>query len=389
MIRFIFVIFTGMALALSAKHLQVELNADAAILMNADSGAILFEKNSRKQYFPASTTKIATALYTLSKADLQLEKIIVADRESLASITPKAKSLSNYAVPAYWLDTDGTHIGIKNEEQISLHDLLYGMLVASGNDAANLIAKEIGGTIPNFVQELNAYLKELGCQDTLFYNPHGLHHPKHLTTAFDMALIAKEALNYPLFQKIVISERFMRPKTNKQAAFPLMQTNHLVRKGKPAFYNKAIGIKTGYVAAAQHTLVAAAREGDRTLIGVVFKCKNKQDSFNAAIKLFEAAFNQPKVERLLLKKGQEYFFKMPGAVKPIQGILAEDLSIEYYPAEEPALAGEVRWREFTLPVTKGQIVADIRIIDAGGEIIRMVPLLAAETVKKSWFAWPF
>ncbi|MBA2726979.1 MAG: D-alanyl-D-alanine carboxypeptidase [Parachlamydiaceae bacterium] len=388
MLRWIVVVFACQILCISATPLQIEIDAEGVILINANTNVILYEKNAYKQYHPASTTKVATALYALEKNSSRLDEIIVADRESLASISPDAKRKSNYMLPAYWLETDGTHIGIKNEEKLSLKDLLFGMMVASGNDAANLIAKNVGGSIPAFIEQLNAYLKELGCKNTTFCNPHGLHHPNHLTTPYDMALMAKEALKNPLFQEIVKTQRFMRPKTNKQESLPLMQTNHLVRKGKPHFYAKAIGVKTGYVAAAQHTLVAAARDGDRTLISVLFKSKNRKDCFSETIKLFEAAFNEPKVERILFRAGiQNYVLELDGAVKPIRTYLSSNVTIQYYPAEEPELQCILKWREISLPIEKNQIIGDLQIQNVRGKVIQQIPLLAEESVSASWSHW--
>jgi len=387
-LRWIIAVVLCQSLSIFATPLQIEIDAEAAILVNMDSNAILYEKNAYQLFHPASTTKVATALYALAVAGDRLDNIIVADRESLASISPEAKRKSNYMLPAYWLDNDGTHIGIKNEEKFSLKDLLYGMMVASGNDASNLIAKNIGGTIPSFMEQLNGFLKELGCNNTTFYNPHGLHHPNHLTTAYDMALIAKEALKIPLFQEIVTTQRFMRPKTNKQDSIPLMQTNHLVRKGKVYYYPKAIGVKTGYVAASQHTLVAAAKDGDRTLIAVLFKCKTRKDSFSSAIKLFEAAFNEPKVERILFRAGiQDFTLELEGAAKPVRAYLPLSITIQYYPAEEPVLEGTLKWHELSLPIEKGQIIGELQIQNAKGKIIRQVPLLAEESVSATWAHW--
>ncbi len=388
MTRLIIVFFVCQCLSLNALPLQIDVDAEAVILMNVQTGQILYEKNAHKPYHPASTTKVATALYALTEASDRLDKVITADRESLASISSEAKKRSNYMLPSYWLETDGTHIGIKNEEKLSLRDLLYGMMVASGNDAANLIAKEVGGTIPNFMLQLNKYLSNLGCENTTFENPHGLHHPKHLTTAYDLALMGKEALKSSLFQEIVKTQRFVRPKTNKQESFQLMQTNHLLRPGKAGFYSKAIGIKTGYIAASQHTLVAAAKDGDRTLIAVLLKTKARKDSFKGAISLFEKAFNETKIERTLVQAGsQKYILELDGALKPIKTVIATSVSVQFYPAEEPSLKGILKWRKVSLPITKGQIVGDLEIQSSKGHVIQHVPLLAEESVAASWTYW--
>src|SRR5262249_25642973 len=143
-----------------------------------------------------------------------LKQVFTADREALASITPEAKRQSNYRSPPHWLETDGTHVGIKKGEELSLYDLLHACLIASANDASNIIAQSLGGTIPQFMDEVNAYLKEIGCKNTHFNNPHGLHHPDHYTTAYDLAMMAKEGLKDPVFRKIVSLMRHSCPRTN-------------------------------------------------------------------------------------------------------------------------------------------------------------------------------
>ena len=183
---------------LQAQKLELELEAEAAILMNAETGAVLFEKNSRALHYPASITKIATAHYALMKAEHLFDEQISADQDCVGTVTEDALRKSNYTLPAYYLIPDGSHIGIKRGEILSLKDLMYGMMLASGDDAANVIAKYVGGTIPQFMEEVNQYLKSIGCLSTTLYNPHGLHHPKQQTTAYDMALLTREALKKSL-----------------------------------------------------------------------------------------------------------------------------------------------------------------------------------------------
>src|SRR3984957_869054 len=234
-------IFTA---SLHGEVLQLSVSTEEAILMNAKTGKVLFEKNGYKQAYPASTTKIATALLTLHRCRDHLDILITAERESLASISPQAKRQSDYRSPSHWIETDSTHIGIKQGEELSLNDLLHGMLIASGNDAANVIAQRLGGTIPKFMEDVNDYLKKIGCKNTHFNNPHGLHHPAHMTTAYDLAVMAREGLKDPIFKQIVSTVRYTSAQTNLEFERTFTQTNQLLKKG-PFFYQKAIGVKTG------------------------------------------------------------------------------------------------------------------------------------------------
>jgi D-alanyl-D-alanine carboxypeptidase (penicillin-binding protein 5/6) len=365
----------------------VDVQAESAILINADTGAILFEKNPDKQYYPASITKIATALYSLKLKKQSLDEPITVGGDALGSVTEEARKKSNYTLPAWWLLPGSSHIGLKKGEVLSYKDLLYGMMLASGNDASNAIAEWTAkGSIGEFMKNLNEYLNSLGCKKTCFMNPHGLFHPEHKTTARDMALIMQEALKEPEFRKVISTVTYTRPKTNKQNANTMVQTNRLLRPG-PFHYSKTIGGKTGYIQAAQNTFVVAAEEKGRTLIAVLLKSKERSDLWRDSIKLFEAAFNQPRVERVFLKKGpQKFTLTQESFRNPLETYAKEDLAISYYPAEEPKTKGFLYWNALTLPIAKDQQVGEFRVVNEKNEVLRSVPLYAQNAVKGSWIS---
>ncbi|MFA6914836.1 MAG: hypothetical protein WC222_00425 [Parachlamydiales bacterium] len=266
-----------------ASHLQgaplnVEVKAEAAILMNGHTGVILYEKEAHQRNHPASTTKIATAIFALLTAGDKMHEMIAADQDSVAWVSVKDKKQSNYTLPAHWLEPGYSNIGLKKGEILSLQDLLYGLMLASGDDAANVIAKFIGGNVDQFMQGVNDYLKSFGCHNTHFTNPHGLYHPDHYTTAYDLALMTKEALKNKQFLELVKTVRYTRPKTNMQEASVWVQTNALLKPGK-YFYPYALGIKTGYIQVAQNTFVAAAEKDNRLLIAVLLKTKKGEICF--------------------------------------------------------------------------------------------------------------
>ena len=157
--KLILMLLLSICSSIAYANLNISIQSPSAILINAETGKILYEKKAHKPLFPASITKIATALYALQRGPLKLDKMIKADQDSIGAISSKAKEKSGYQKPAYWLEFGGTHMGIKRGEVLSLKDLFFGMMVISANDAANLIAKEIAGSVPDFVKELNAYLK--------------------------------------------------------------------------------------------------------------------------------------------------------------------------------------------------------------------------------------
>lgn len=379
--------FLTIVLPIAAKSQKLDLtvNAEAAILINADTGAILYEKNAHELHYPASTIKIITAAYALQRVGDKMNELVAADQDCIGTVKEEAIRRSNYTMPSYLLIPDGSHIGIKKGEVLSIKDLFYGMMLASGDDAANVIAKYTGGTIPAFVDGMNDYVKQLGCKDTTCYNPHGLHHPKQLTTAHDLAMIAREALKNKQFREIVATVRYTRPKTNKQEPTTLVQTNRLLRPG-PYHYPKAIGIKTGYYSLAGSNLVSAAKDGDRTLIAVVLKADERKDIFIDSKKMFEAAFSQPKVKKTLLKKGvQKFAMELPGAKKKVDCYLVEDVAIEYYPAEEPSLSCMVVWDpDLEPPVKKDQWLGSLTFLHDNDIVYREVPLYAQEDVDATW-----
>lgn len=380
-----FIFFFLFILSLQAAPLSVSVSAESAILMNADTGAVLYEKKSHQKMYPASVTKIATAALVLKLKEHELDKLVTAEQECIGSVSEEAKQKSNYTLPSYWLVTDCSHMGIKKGEVLSVRDLLYGMMIASADDASNILAYEVAGDIPKFMEQLNAYVQSIGCKDTHFNNPHGLHHPKHMTTAYDLALMTREAMKHPIFRDMIISKRMTRPKTNKQEPSVMVQTNRLLRSGE-VYYPKAIGVKTGRTSKAGNTFVAAAKEGDRTLIAVLLNVKERKDIFVESIKLFETAFNQPKLEKVILKTGpQKYRFEISGSSTPIETYLEKDVALTYYPAEEPSYKAYLSSAGPELPVKKGEKVGEIVLKDSSGKILASAPLFAQKDVEAGFF----
>ena len=360
------------------KHLEVKINADSAVLMNAETGVILFKKHAHLPTYPASTTKIATTLYILEQ-EIDLDQMIVVSRESL-----KARPSTDWDVlPAYWLDREGVIMGLRAGEVLNVDTLLHALILASSNDAANALAENIGGTIPQFMDMMNEYLRELGCSNTHFSNPHGLTHPDHWTTAYDLALIMKRALEIPKFREICATLSFKRPKTNKQPEGEIELSNPLMRPKSRYYYPKAIGGKTGYTEAAQFTYVAAAEHEERILIAVLLGYKDRRERYLDAKKLFETAFNEMKAKRRLI--GPETVFKkeVDGIKSPIKASLVRPLSIEYFPSEEPSCKAVLHWEIDRIPLKKGQKAGEVHVLSEDGRLLAKGNLIAKEEVKGS------
>jgi D-alanyl-D-alanine carboxypeptidase (penicillin-binding protein 5/6) len=363
--------------SLNAKPLELELKAKSAILMNAESGAILFEKEAHLPSYPASITKVATALFVIEhQKDLFRQAVV--SRESLLGRPAKGGPF-----PAYRLEADGTMMGLKIGETLPLEVLLHGLLMVSGNDAANVLAEAVGGTIPQFMQELNLYLSSIGCKETRFCNPHGLHHPDHQSTAYDLALIAKRALQEPLFRSLCSKEFYVKPATNKQPETKLQTFNHLLRTKSPFFYSKAIGIKTGNHSAAGRTMIAAAEQDGRTLIAVILGCEKQADRYSDAKSLFEAAFKEQRMKKTFFTGSETYSYSIEGAKTSLQAGVAGEVAIQYFPTEEPELKAFLRWECPPLPIHKGSQVGELRLVDSTGKVVERTPLLAKEDVERT------
>ena len=365
--------------SLFARPLEVDVLARSAIVMNADTGAILYEKHAHIPMYPASITKIATALYVLEQKNPDLEQMATVSAEALRMKPAKHKE----NIPAYWGEVGGSKMGLVKGEVLSLDALLYGLMRHSGNDAANVIAENLSSSIPDFVSEVNQYVCELGCQNTHFCNPHGLHHDDHLSTAFDMCLIMKKALQIPKFREIVSSAYYQKPKTNKQPAAEISQKNPLLQSGKH-YYSKVIGAKTGFHSKAKYTLAAAAEQEGRTLIAVLFGCDKRTDRYEDAIRLFDIAFAEPLETTVFSDPSHLFSYPVEGAKAPLQAVLKGNLAISYYPSEEPVCRAFVLWEPLALPIHKGQKVGEVRISDSSGIVLQRGDLVAKEDVKPTF-----
>lgn len=240
-------------------HAKFELSSSSAILIDADSGVVLYEKEANKKMFPASTTKIMTAILTLEKANL----------DDIATVSFNAVNSIDY---------DSSKLFLSENEQISVRDLLYGLLIASANDAANVLAEHISGSQEKFAAFMNERAKELGAENTNFVNAHGLHNENHYTTAKDLAIIARHAMMEPLFKEIVSRCTYTINPTNVfKEERVLTSTNFLINPKSPYYCKYARGIKTGYTSVAGSCLVSFGTLDKTNVISVVLGAQSSED----------------------------------------------------------------------------------------------------------------
>ncbi|KHD35140.1 peptidase M15 [Clostridium acetobutylicum] len=265
------------------------VSADGAVLMDGNSGQILYEKNMNASYPPASTTKVMTALLTLEKCKLD-DKVKV----------------SNDFTTKYLALRDGNSIGITNGEELTVRDLLHALLLISANDAAVALAEHISGSPQAFATLMNKKAAELGCTNTNFKNPNGLYDKDHKTSAKDLALIMKELSKYPEYQKISTTLNYQMSPTNNMDAEKTKKSRNfwnedkLVYKNSKNYYDKCIGGKAGYTILSLHSFVSVANNNGRKLVVALVHSKEKT-FYDDSKALFEYGFNNFQQKKLFSK----------------------------------------------------------------------------------------
>ena len=252
-----------------------DIRGEAAIVMEANTGEVLFEKNADELRPPASTTKVMTALLALT----------MADQEAMVTVSAYAASLD---------PEQHSHIGLKAGEQVRMADLIRATMVESGNDGAIAIAEHISGSEQAFVALMNEAAARYGCTRTHFVNSHGFHDDYHLTTARDLAIIAREAMKLDSFREIALLTSFTLPKTNMSDPRRLSsQARRLLNNSEDNqyYYEYATGIKTGFTNAAGYCFVGSANKQGIPMISVVLGT-NSAGRWTDTKKLLEYGFTQ-------------------------------------------------------------------------------------------------
>lgn len=354
-------------------------SGETGILIDAASGRVLFESESQKRMYPASTTKIMTALLAfeaIGRGELTLDTQVQVTAEMLKDSDP-----------------DGSNIALKEGEVMSMDNLLKGLMVASGNDAACAIAAQVGKSIPEFVDMMNSRAAELGCTDTHFVNPNGLHDDEHYTTAADMAKIARAAMSLEKFKKIADIAHLKIPPTNiteKERYY--INTNGLLSTMRYTtyYYKYATGIKTGHTSKAGNCLVASATRDGIDLIGVIFGGAGVADSHKDNIEMFDWGFETYTYIRALQKGDMpcEVRVKLGKSTDSLTLSVAEAVNV-IVPKGTAAEALEVRPNipdSVSAPITAGTEIGSVSVFLNGEELGNGV-LVASREVERSFF-WP-
>ena len=249
------------------------IGAKAAILMDANTGAILYAKNIHEKLYPASITKLLTTYIAVNQCNLN-ETVTFSDK-AVGSIR-------------WWEDAN---MGVNPGTQLSVKDVLSGILIGSANEAAYALAEHISGDIIDFSKLMNETAKSLGCKNSNFVTPNGIHHEDHYTTAYDMALIAKAFFSQESLTQLSGTLSFQVPVNSTQKKKDIILTSkNLLLPGKSHAYDYLLGSKTGYTDEARQTLVSCAQKDGMKLICVILK-EEKPYQFTDTIDLFDYGFN--------------------------------------------------------------------------------------------------
>ena len=264
-----------------------DIQAGAALLMDANTGAVVYAENEHKEMYPASLTKIMTAMLVLEAVEdgkLTLDHPITVTESSMEG-----------------LSADGSSANIKAGETWTVEELLYCMMVISANEACNILAEAVSGDVQSFVDEMNARASALGCENTHFVNPHGLHDDQHYTSAWDLYLITRAAMEVEHFMDIADNGDITLPATEGHGEMALHSTNYLISVWRSRGYvNKdAHGIKTGHTDEAGYCLVSSATKGSLSFISVMLDCERltleggeiRTMTFYETNRIFDWAFN--------------------------------------------------------------------------------------------------
>ena len=267
---------------------NVKINSEAGILVEVSTGRILYEKNSTRQLYPASTTKILTAILVLENCQLT---DMVTVRESALSNIPQGYVTCN----------------LQPGEVLSIKDLLYALMIPSANDAAYVLAEHVAGSVEGFSAMMNDKARELGCMNSHFVNPNGIHDDAHYSTAYDLYLIANYCMKNSIFREIVATTEYSLPATEKYPSEDriLKTTNDLIKPNTKGYFKNAIGIKTGYTSKAGNCLVAGASRDGLEFIAVVLNGGNTDSGENARYadskKLFNYAYDNFTLTKIIEK----------------------------------------------------------------------------------------
>lgn len=340
-------------------------NVKSAILIEKDSGQILYEENIHEKLAPASMAKIMTMLLVMEAINdgtLTFDEMV---------------TTSDYAA-----SMGGSQIFLEPGEQMTVKQMLEGVAIGSGNDAAVALAERIAGSEEAFVQKMNEKVKELGLENTLFKSATGLPGHGDYSSAYDMSIMAKELLNHEKITEFTgLYESYLRENTDEK--FWLVNTNKLVR-----FYNGADGLKTGFTREAGYCLTATAKKDNMRVIAVVFGAPTSKERNAQVTKLMDYAFNQYQTHQVFdsnVSLGKVAISK--GQLKEVDAVTSSKISVLTKKGKEiKDMEQKIEFVEgLKAPIKKGDKIGTLQLLQEGN-VVSTTPLVAKEDVEEaSWW----
>lgn len=358
-IIFSFFLFTIVAYA--AEDLAP--NAKSTILIEQSTGKVLFEKNANEKLAPASMTKVMSMLLIMEAIDSG--KINMTDK---VTITENAASMG------------GSQVFLEAGEEYTVEELLKGIAIASGNDAVVAMSEKVAGSTEAFVKMMNNKAKELGLINTNFINPHGLDEENHYTTAYDMAVMAKELLKHSKILEYTSIYEYYMPKPDGSTTW-LVNTNRLVR-----FYDGVDGLKTGFTTVAGYCLTATAKKSDLRLISVVMGVETADKRSSDTVNLLDYGFNTYKLKVILTKEHDLGKIRIENGKQDFGTVVLIDDATELLKVtdEESEYTFNVKVdKKIKAPVKNGDIIGSVEIIDNEGHIVLERDVTIKENIKKA------
>ncbi len=364
---------------------DLNLSGESAILIDVDTLEILYSKNPHQKLYPASTTKIMTGILAIELGNM--DDIVTVDQEVVDL-------------------TDGSHIALEPGEELSLEHLINALLIESANDAALAIAKHISGSIDEFVKLMNEKAKAIGALNTNFVNPNGLPHEEHLSTAYDLALMAKYAMENETFREIVKNYTYTIPITNKKsqernlwsANRLLYSTERINVNGTQTTikYEGVNGVKTGYTIAAGQCLVTSYEKDGHKLIAVVLKSSGK-NIYSDIHKLLNYGTNN--FEKVKIGYGNKFIDNFPvenGVIPFVAGITKSDTYYIVEKSKVDLIEEKITKNTLEAPISKGQVIGKVEYYLDGRKIsetdiistmdIDLIPVpTLLDKIKSKWY----
>jgi D-alanyl-D-alanine carboxypeptidase (penicillin-binding protein 5/6) len=350
----------GLSVAYASRAAAPDINARSAVLLDAETGQVLYSKNPDEKVAPASITKIMTVLLVVEH--------VAEGRISLDDIVTVSAAASLMG---------GSQVYLRHNEKVPVRELLAAAAIRSANDACFALAEYVAGNVDDFVALMNKRASELGMENTHFANPEGLDNPDHYTTTRDIAVMAREAVRHPE----ILGWTSTWIGKMRGGTYDLFNTNRLI-----VSYEGADGLKTGYTDQAGYCLAGTAKREDTRLIAVVMGAGSEKERVSETAKLLDYGFGC--LERVqVVEAGAEVgTVNVPSAARrevPVAAQASISALVSKGTAAQVAVRIEPIKEELKAPIKKGQTVGQIVAVDAYGERIGITPAVAAEDVPRA------